>query len=249
MADGVEERHLAQPEEENEHGGHRRVDPPQDGGGLTEPGTQLLGRWPRHLGLEDLVSPGTESGEQGEAQHDDPHAPEPVAEAPHEQEARRQALHQPPSPLDGAVGAEDARTGSRQPAHRLEEGIHEGEAPVGAGPCQVIAQGCHSLAEIERHGGENSQKQPAEGRDRKAVGGAEAVAHAAPRGEQQDGGDEGAEGDAASEGGGRHGGDTFGVAAEGRETKGWYHGYSHDAGQHPNDAQHQIPVQRTPPAS
>ncbi len=248
MADGVEERHLAQPEEENEHGGHRRVDPPQDGGGLTEPGTQLLGRWPRHLGLEDLVSPALRAGSR--ARHS---TTIPMPPSQWQRLLMNRKLGGRPStspvPLDGAVGAEDARTGSRQPAHRLEEGIHEGEAPVGAGPCQVIAQGCHSLAEIERHGGENSQKQPAEGRDRKAVGGAEAVAHAAPRGEQQDGGDEGAEGDAASEGGGRHGGDTFGVAAEGRETKGWYHGYSHDAGQHPNDAQHQIPVQRTPPAS
>jgi hypothetical protein len=120
VRDGLEEAHPlvdARPAEQREHedlqAGQADVEEPETARGVPDRGGQLLELGPGQLGLHQLPPSDPQTRENGDRQHDDPHAAEPLRELAPECERVRERLD---------VG-DHRRAGRREPRHRLEVGV------------------------------------------------------------------------------------------------------------------------------
>jgi hypothetical protein len=87
MADGIEKLHVTRPEQQDLHDRENDVNGPQSLGRLLDLGMQLIRNGSGHLGHEQLHAAHPEQGQYGQGHHDDPHAPEPLGQAPPEKES------------------------------------------------------------------------------------------------------------------------------------------------------------------
>ena len=134
VAEGVQEIHT--PQQQEDGFGHREghINLPEDHGGVFEAGFELIHRRPRHLGLVELHAAHPQEGEDGQAQDDDAQTAQPVGQAAPEEDARGHDFHV----LDNrGPGGGEARGG-------LEDAVHQ----VGQDPGEIKRQspedaGCH----------------------------------------------------------------------------------------------------------
>ncbi|VTR71275.1 hypothetical protein DESC_920014 [Desulfosarcina cetonica] len=140
VVQGIEERHAANHQQRRLGNGEQRVHLPENHGRVADARFELVRHRAGHLGLVELHAADAQKGQNGDGEHDDAHAPQPLNEAAPEQQPR--AL-----PLD--VG-QDRGSGGGEPGDRLEKGVHEGKARVG---------------KVERQGAEEADRRPAHGHD------------------------------------------------------------------------------------
>ncbi len=140
MADGVEKAHAPQGQQDRFQGGEKGVDLPQDLGGVPDSRRELVGRRAGRLGLVELHAADPQKGQDRQGEDDDPHAPQPLNEAPPEQQ-----------PLGNPFDVrEDRRTGGGEAGNRFEKGVRErGEL----------------AAHVKRQGPEEPHGDPPEGHD------------------------------------------------------------------------------------
>ena len=138
VADGVEKVHAP---EHQQHGFHHRekdIDLPEQHGRVLDPGLELVRYGPGDFRLVELHAPDAEKRENGQGEHDDAHAPEPVRQAAPEQQTVGHAfdIREHRGPGGGKAG------------HGFEDRVHHG---------------IENPAEIEGQGAEDTGREPAEG--------------------------------------------------------------------------------------
>ena len=87
MTQPVEKVHPAEHQQSCFHNGQHNVDAPQPFGCCGNSGMQLVGRGPGNLRNEQLHAADTEKRENGQRQHNDAHASDPVCHRPPEQQS------------------------------------------------------------------------------------------------------------------------------------------------------------------
>ena len=155
MAQSVEARHAEAVEGEERSRGEHQIEAPQNPRCLRDTRAQPLGRSPRHLLPEHLLSSGANVREHRHEQNNDAHTSEPLNDrAPQEQR-----------PGEGALDVGHHRCpGGGEAAHRLKEGVVKG----------------HTHPEDKGNGTENTRGHPDEPHPEDRLPPGDLLAHVKP---------------------------------------------------------------------